>query len=243
MHTRIKFKLKDLKPDKDFIEWNNLMSKDFNQDEYYENSHPFIVSVEKKRLTSISETIKNHLKTVKLTNPSILEVGCGAGQVLVEITSKIQSSNIYGIDILDEWLIQTKKKLGDKVKLTNGFAENLPFENNSFDYIVCSEVLEHVIDPSVVLAELMRVVKKAGLIIVTIPDEIIINKIKDMIDFFRLYNKLFPNIVKHNDWHIHNFNLKYFYGCLPKELKISSVKTIPYRFLPLRYTITLSKNS
>ena len=71
MQTTIKFQLKDSKPGKDFIEWNNLMSKNYNQDEYYEHSHPFIVWVEKKRLRTISQSLKRNIESIK-TIPSLL---------------------------------------------------------------------------------------------------------------------------------------------------------------------------
>lgn len=241
MQTLTKFKLTNAKPDEDFVEWNKLMSKNYNQDYYYERSHPFIVWVERKRLTAISSLIKAHLKTTNFTDPTIVEVGCGAGHVLKEITHKINTKNLIGIDILEDWLNQAKEKLGDKVKLIKGFAEKLPFNDNSIDYLVCSEVLEHVIDPIVVLNEIKRTVKENGLIVISIPNETIINKIKNLFDSVKLYDKLFPNLEKHNDWHIHCFDLQSFKDCIPKGLEIQKIKYIPNSILPLRYVITFKK--
>ena len=45
----------------------------------------------------------------------------------------------------------------------------LPFENGSFDQVLCVEVLEHVPDPTAFLAEIRRVVKAGGTLILTIP--------------------------------------------------------------------------
>lgn len=48
-------------------------------------------------------------------------------------------------------------------------AENLPIDDESFDIIICTEVLEHVPDPSKVIKEMVRVLKKGGRIVITIP--------------------------------------------------------------------------
>lgn len=242
METLTNFKLKNAKPDKDFVEWNELMSKNYNQDYYYERSHPFIVWVERKRLQAISELINEHLKASNLVDPTILEVGCGAGHVLREISNKISTKNLIGVDILEDWLNQAKEKLGNKAKLIKGFAEELPFDDNSIDYIICSEVLEHVIDPIVILNEIKRTVKKDGLIVISIPNETIINKIKDIFDSLKLYDKLFPNLEKHNDWHIHCFDLQSFKDCIPKGIEIQNIKPIPNSILPLRYVISFKKD-
>ena len=241
MSIKAQFKLKDLKPDKDFIEWNEQMSKDFDQDFYYKHSHPFILWVERMRLTTISGLIKKHIQKNNLADPVIVEVGCGTGQVLEEISRTIKTNNLIGIEPLDEWRKKSHENLGNKVKLIKGFAEELPFENNLADFIVCTEVLEHVIDPKVVLNEFSRVIKHDGLIIVSIPNEYLINNFKQVIDLFKIYNMLFPNIQKHNDWHIHSFDLKSFMRYIPRELKEQLLIVIPMFFLPLRYVIAFCK--
>ena len=55
--------------------------------------------------------------------------------------------------------------------LVQALAENLPF-TQAFDTVIAAEVLEHVLDPEKVLAEIYRVLKPGGNIIVTVPDEI-----------------------------------------------------------------------
>ena len=47
--------------------------------------------------------------------------------------------------------------------------KNFPFEDETFDSAVCSEVLEHVFEPNQFLKEVNRVLKKNGLIILTLP--------------------------------------------------------------------------
>ena len=242
MHAQPQFKLKDLKPDKDFIEWNESMSHKQDIDLYYGSSHAFIKYVEKLRLRKITSLIELHIKKNDLIDPTILEVGCGTGHVLEEIADRIATKELIGIDPLDWWLDKAKARLGNRARLVKGFAEDLPFENNSMDFVICTEVIEHVIDPKVALKELKRVVKNDGLIIISIPNEKLINRLKDIIDFFKIYKKLFSNIPKRNDdeWHLHSFDLKSFKDCIPPEIKVQSIIPIPSGFLPLRYIITMN---
>lgn len=241
METKLNFKLTNSKPDKDFIEWNELMSKNYNQDDYYFKSNPFIVWVEKLRLVDISNSVKEFIYKNNLKNPTVLEVGCGAGHVLDAIKSKVGTKDLIGLDPLDDWRDLARKRLGDEVKLIKGFAEDLPFENDSIDCLVCSEVLEHIIDPSIALNEFKRVIRKDGVIITSIPNETIIDFLKNIINFLKVYNLLFPNIQKDNEWHIHDFDLKLFNQYLPVDLKIIRTKAIPSAILPLRYVISLKK--
>ena len=46
---------------------------------------------------------------------------------------------------------------------------NIPVEDNSFDYILCTEVLEHIFDPEKATKELIRILKPKGCILFTIP--------------------------------------------------------------------------
>lgn len=237
--TQTKFKLKNSKPDIDFIEWNKSMSKNFDQELYYSGSHPIILWIENQRLSTLSKLIEQHIKQKNMKDPTILEVGCGTGDVLEYISKKVTAKSLIGVDPLEDWLKKAKEKLNGRAKFMSGFAEDLPFQNKSIDFVVCSEVLEHVIDPKVVLLELNRVVKDEGLIIVTIPNEKLINKLKNAVDHFNLYHKLFPNIQKENDWHIHELELCSFKKYIPETLKIKTMIKVPSIFLPLRYVITL----
>lgn len=233
------FKLKDSKPDRDFIEWNEEMSHKQDIDLFYEGSHYFIRWVEEQRLKTITGLIKKHMKKNNITNSVIVEAGCGAGHVLEKIANSISTGSLIGVDPLEWWLDKARKRLGDKAKLVKGFAEELPFKDKSADFVICTEVIEHVIDPAVVLSELKRVVKNQGLIIVSIPNEKLINKLKDIIGFFKIYQRLFFNIPRRNDdeWHLHSFDLKSFKKYIPSDFNTQAIIPVPSVFLPLRYVL------
>ena len=50
-----------------------------------------------------------------------------------------------------------------------GDVQNIPFENNKFDLVLCLEVLEYASDPQKAVSELFRVLKKNGVLLVSMP--------------------------------------------------------------------------
>jgi ubiquinone/menaquinone biosynthesis C-methylase UbiE len=114
-----------------------------------------------------------HLQYLKrflnFENKKILDMGCGIGKFLLECCQ--ENLDIVGIDINPEYLeICEKNFKGTKFKpsLFLAEAENLPFKNNSFDFINCTELLEHVKRPQKVLNEIYRILKTDGFAFITI---------------------------------------------------------------------------
>jgi len=95
-------------------------------------------------------------------NDFFLEVGCAQGY-FEKIASKI-SNNVFGADCAFD-----KMPRQCKSKFVGINAEDLPFKSKSFDFVLCTEVLEHVPDWKSALKELQRVSRKK--ILITIPLE------------------------------------------------------------------------
>lgn len=101
---------------------------------------------------------------IKNTNTKILDVGCGGG--ILPLTLLKLGYEVYAIDI-DRKKIGFLKKSGIKTEVMD--ICDLNFENNSFDTVICSEVLEHVKDYKKGFSEIVRVLKKNGKILFTSP--------------------------------------------------------------------------
>lgn len=97
------------------------------------------------------------------TSPKILDIGCGAGKNLEELK---KFGTTYGLDSSTE-AIKYCRKRGLK-NLVLGKAEKVPFASNSFNIITILDVLEHTNDQET-LKEMNRLLKKDGLLIVTVP--------------------------------------------------------------------------
>src|SRR3989344_1587566 len=97
----------------------------------------------------------------------ILDIACGWGELLV--LAKEQGLMVSGIDISPHAIKLAKKRIQDG-DLKVARAEKLPYQNNSFDYIVCVGSLEHFDSPEKALSEMSRVIKPGGKIFIRVPN-------------------------------------------------------------------------
>ncbi|MEM6800543.1 MAG: class I SAM-dependent methyltransferase [Bacteroidota bacterium] len=98
------------------------------------------------------------LEILKATPGSkILDIACGPGQLLK--VAKEYELDLNGIDLSDVGISMARQALPE-ADLRVGNAEQLPFANNSFDYLTCLGSLERMIDLPKVLQEIRRVAKK-----------------------------------------------------------------------------------
>ncbi len=100
-----------------------------------------------------------------LSFQSILDVGCGTGEILKMMKTMDPERSLYGIDLSEEMLKQAKGKLADQAELYLGDAEHLPFENEKFDLLICTDSFHHYPNPQHALQEFHRVLKNAGYLI------------------------------------------------------------------------------
>lgn len=100
----------------------------------------------------------------------LLEVGCGRGFYVNTIGRLFPKLKIWGVDLNNDYL-KKADKLDGKVKLIRADVSKLPFEDNYFDKVIASEILEHVEDDSKALREIFRVLRPGGRLIVTVPNK------------------------------------------------------------------------
>jgi 2-polyprenyl-3-methyl-5-hydroxy-6-metoxy-1,4-benzoquinol methylase len=96
---------------------------------------------------------------------AVLDVGCGMG-ILMNMLQKIKHCEVFGIDI-SERAISSLSENG-----MSGIAKKIPpipFDSESFDAVVSTELLEHVEKPFKVIEEIFRVTKKAGICFLSVP--------------------------------------------------------------------------
>lgn len=140
--------------------------------------------------------LKTVIRQARIIHPkSILEAGCGEGFILERLYKANIGQKNVGIDFSDA-AISLAKKERPHLDIRKGDICRLPFKDNSFDLVLCCEVLEHLKDPKKALSELHRISGKY--VILSVPNE----------PWFKLANFLrgknvsrFGNDIEHiNHW-------------------------------------------
>ena len=106
----------------------------------------------------------------------VLDLGCGEGRHSITAYLK-QQVNVVGLDLSIADMKTARQRLNDFEVTEDGRALNfvrasglrMPFADQQFDKVICSEVLEHIADFQGVLAEINRVLKPGGLFAVSVP--------------------------------------------------------------------------
>jgi 2-polyprenyl-3-methyl-5-hydroxy-6-metoxy-1,4-benzoquinol methylase len=179
--------------------------------------------------------IKNNLKNTE--EIKVLDVGGGEGHLLDLFLTKLKedfNNNIYInfefhiIDISKRQVEMAKKKGYNAI--IHDISKGFPYNDESFDIIFASEVIEHIFDTSYFLKECCRILKKDGLLILTTPN---IASLGNRINLF-LGNKpgCIDYRVENSPGHIRVFTIKNIVELLNdagfKIIKITGFKVNTY---------------
>lgn len=109
---------------------------------------------------------------------SVLDVGCGQGRHSYEALRR--GSDVTAFDLNEKDLAEVATMFAAmdaegevpasaSYRTVAGDARHMPFDDASFDRVIASEVLEHIVDDEAAMAEIARVTKPGGIIAVTVP--------------------------------------------------------------------------
>ena len=109
--------------------------------------------------------IRAELERLPLPRPArVLDAGCGSGRTLQEL---VRYGEVTGIELNEEAAELARSRGLGEVRV--GRLEELPWPDQSFDLITCLDVIEHTPDDRPALAELHRVCRPGGWLLVTVP--------------------------------------------------------------------------
>jgi len=120
-----------------------------------------------KKLEKINKSFISVIKRMGISSGRVLDIGTGSGTLAISLCKEFSDINAVGIDISK--LILTfarenaeKKNLASRIAFIESNAEDLPFENESFDLVVSSNTLHLIDNPKKMFNEIDRVLKNKG---------------------------------------------------------------------------------
>lgn len=186
-----------------------------NQNEHFSNHHIDAIQVNPEN-NYFTPVLQELFRTIK-TPISVCDIGCGNGLFSIAIKDKYKC-NLIGVDGSSYALELAQQNGIDEIHKINDFcSDTMPFANNSFDLVICKDVLEHLIKPEFLVAEIQRITASNGYALIHVPNHFPINGrlkllFRNDIDPF----KFFPDSNRWDFPHIRFFTKK----SLLKLLKI-----------------------
>lgn len=128
----------------------------------------------------------------------VLDIGPGQGEILHLLRTLYGNHvELYALDRHDEVLNNlpenthlTKMNLWDLLNYEQGL-QRIPFPDKTFDAIIFTEIIEHVIFPQILLAEVSRILKPGGFLILTTPN---IHCLGNRLAVLMGVDKIFPRV-------------------------------------------------
>ena len=103
---------------------------------------------------------------------TVLDVGCGTGDMLAELVADAGWEQIVGVDHNPDLLAAARERVGHdgRVELVRADATGLPYGDGELGAALVERTLQHVADPAAVVAETARVVAPGGTVLLVEPD-------------------------------------------------------------------------
>lgn len=147
------------------VETVRLLSKQDSLAEQYKNANNLNVRIELHEKYSTNpikwfDWLYENIDFSKIN--TLLEVGCGNGQLWMNKRKDIRNREIFLTDVSDGMLEDAKQNLNDNFSFFVVNCENIPFKKEFFDAIIANHVLFYLNDLNQGLSEIKRVLKKNG---------------------------------------------------------------------------------
>jgi SAM-dependent methyltransferase len=121
-----------------------------------------------RNLAAQAEAIWPQEAPIFLRHPptgAVLDVGCGTGEITARLAATFPEASFAGVDLEEPHLERARANcaaFGERVTFRIGDALALPFDDASFDYVVCRHLIQAVPDAARVLHEIRRVLRPGG---------------------------------------------------------------------------------
>jgi len=169
-------------------------------------------------------------KSLKYINGKVLDIGSGTSQYKKFFINNIDEYIALDNEETNQVMFPTSKE-----KFISGDIKRLPFNNDSFDTVLLTQVLEHIDDTNLAMQEVKRVLKVDGILIISVP--FIYQSHAVPYDFYRFSEYGLKKIL--NDFEILDWHYQGYFGTTIISLINGFLWNISSKNKVLRNTILL----
>jgi len=168
---------------------------------------------------------------IESEDSKILDVGCGTAYFTSLLSKRFQQ--VVGID-LSRTMIKigrrglTHEEAGGKIQLVVGDGEHLPFRENSFSFVLCTDFLHHVTNVQLIIREMARVAVAGGKIVTTEPN--MLSPWYAILCLIRREEESFKGFFECSMWRL----AKFFKQSNLDNIRVREIDFYPQLFLKLR---------
>lgn len=211
-------------PDVGSPEWNDTM--------YRRHPTPYrglAGAVATMRVRQIVRAIETHAPGRPF---GAIEVGCESGQLLESLAHRFATSNFVGIDVSTTALADADRRFRTRPNVTLHQGDitrelRVPHKLRQLDFIICSEVLEHVPDAEAAVRGLARLAEPRTTLILTVPLEIWKARLKHALQKAKLFNLLLRDVEPgFSEWHVHDFSRDRLTRLIEAEFEVLSYRSV-----------------
>lgn len=169
----------------------------FTGERYLPGVEGFIKSEHIHRYILASEYVENKL---------VLDIACGEGYGSNLLASR--ADKVIGCDFDTKSINHANGKYKKKnLQFDQGCITQLPYQDHTFDVIICFETIEHVENYNLAMKELQRVLKESGILIMSTPNK---SEYSDKRNFNNIFHKHEFYIAEYKEWLISVFKFNTF---------------------------------
>ena len=149
-------------------------------------------------------------KYIKKQNIKFLDIGCGNGFLINKLYKK--NYDVYGLEPVKKFYDLCLNNFPHlKTKIKNQSIENCNFKNLQFDVISFNSVLEHIIDPSLQINNILNYLTNDGILHIEVPNSNwLISKLINVFKFITFQDNITNLSPMHPPYHYYEFSLETF---------------------------------
>jgi len=141
-------------------EYKDLTIREFTKAaKVYDSGHAGIYEMCKDDYPPILEELE------KIKFKDLLDVGCGTGPMIELLTEEYPDRHYVGMDLTPKMIEVANAKKLKNAEFITGDSEDMPFEDESFDVLICANSFHHYPDPQKFFREVKRVLRPGGFLV------------------------------------------------------------------------------